>query len=196
MGPIGESISDVVKPIGEATQEFVDPLKTAITAGRDGQRYDPLTTLFNETIANQQGGVPGGDLPVPESRDFRNYLDQDSMLLAETITVGNMPYKYDRKTKTAYRMDGQPITATEQASVDEILSSNNPVGFGTFSSDSPTPVEMLNAPIDASNQARLEKIRKQKEFVSNMDPAKTTFAEREIERKRLEKLNEIPIANK
>jgi len=112
--------------------------------------------------------------------------------MAETIQVGNVPYKYDRNTGTAYRMDGAPITATEQASVDRILTSDQPVGFGTFSTDSPTPIEMLNAPIEASQQAQDAKVTAQEDLVFNMDPKKTTFAERAAERKRLLELNQLP----
>jgi predicted RNA-binding protein Jag len=179
LSPVGEGIKSIVQPVGESIQTTLDPLKASIAAGRDGQRFDPLTTLFNQTIENQKQAVPGG-INISEYREnLENYLSPESMRMAETIQVGNVPYKYDRNTGTAYRMDGAPIAAAEQATVDKSLTSDQ-------------SVEMLNAPIEASQQVQDKNLKKQEDLVFNMDPKKTTFAERVAERKRLMELNELP----
>ena len=183
---------NVAADSGPESGMFSDDVKGGFNIMPPAPYRSGLDEFFSETIENQKQAMPGG-VNISEYREnLENYLSPESMQMAETIQVGNVPYKYDRNTGTAYRMDGAPIAAAEQASVDRILTSDQPVGFGTFSTDSPTPIEMLNAPIEASQQAQDAKVTAQEDLVYNMDPKKTTFAERAAERKRLMELNELP----
>jgi hypothetical protein len=183
---------NVAADSGPESGMFYDDVKGGFNIMPPAPYRSELDEFFSETIENQKQAMPGG-VNISEYREnLENYLSPESMQMAETIQVGNVPYKYDRNTGTAYRMDGAPITAAEQASVDRILTSDQPVGFGTFSTDSPTPIEMLNAPIEASQQAQDAKVTAQEDLVFNMDPKKTTFAERAAERKRLIELNQLP----
>ena len=52
---------------------------------------------------------------------------------------------------------------------------------------------MLQAPIEASQQVQDQEITNQENLVSNMDPRKTTFKEREKERQKLEDLKNKPL---
>ena len=199
--PVAEPVSapsfqslpmNVAADSGPESGMFSDDVKGGFNIMPPAPYRSGLDEFFSETIENQKQAMPGG-VNISEYREnLENYLSPESMQMAETIQVGNVPYKYDRNTGTAYRMDGAPIAAAEQASVDRILTSDQPVGFGTFSTDSPTPIEMLNAPIEASQQAQDAKVTAQEDLVYNMDPKKTTFAERAAERKRLMELNELP----
>jgi len=187
---------NLFSPVGDAMRN--NPLRDAITTGRntmaETQKQKDLQEFFSETLANQQLAMPGGSIPRPgpgERESFENYLTPESMRKAETIQVGNMPYLYDRTSGTAYRVDGAPITDSEQASVDNVLKSDQ-------------SIEMLQAPIEASQQVQDKKITgstplpflrvgSQEDLVFNMDPRKTTFRQREKERQKLEDLKNKPL---
>jgi len=170
---------NVAADSGPESGMFSDDVKGGVNIMPPAPYRSGLDEFFSETIENQKQAMPGG-VNISEYREnLENYLSPESMRMAETIQVGNVPYKYDRNTGTAYRMDGAPIAAAEQASVDRILTTDQ-------------STEMLNAPIEASQQVQDKEIKKQEDLVFNMDPKKTTFAERAAERKRLMELNELP----
>ena len=170
---------NVAADSGPESGMFSDDVKGGVNIMPPAPYRSGLDEFFSETIENQKQAMPGG-VNISEYREnLENYLSPESMRMAETIQVGNVPYKYDRNTGTAYRMDGAPIAAAEQATVDKSLTSDQ-------------SVEMLNAPIEASQQVQDKNLKKQEDLVFNMDPKKTTFAERVAERKRLMELNELP----
>ena len=123
--------------------------------------------FVGEDMLMSQQVVP----PAPAEDTERRALTKEGRSATQQITVGNMPYLYDRATGDVFRVDGDAVTPEEQAVVSDLIAG------------SPSVQAQIEAPTLATEASRVDELRRAVQNVgSARTPEERAEAEAELQR--------------